>query len=63
MPEERLKLNRERNRDHSRRSRERKKALVEGLKKQVGAFIPVVAAGRPTGRGGRGGARALSTVE
>lgn len=36
MPEERLKLNRERNRDHSRRSRERKKALVEGLKKQVG---------------------------
>ena len=34
-PEERLKLNRERNRDHSRRSRERKKAYVEGLKKQV----------------------------
>ncbi|CAM9637614.1 unnamed protein product, partial [Laminaria digitata] len=40
MPEERLKLNRERNRDHSRRSRERKKALVEGLKKQVSELGP-----------------------
>lgn len=34
-PEERLRKSRERNRDHSRRSRERKKAFVEGLKKQV----------------------------
>lgn len=35
LPEERLRRSRERNRDHSRRSRERKKAFVEGLKKQV----------------------------
>lgn len=34
-PEERLRKSRERNRDHSRRSRERKKAFLEGLKKQV----------------------------
>lgn len=36
-PEERLRKSRERNRDHSRRSRERKKAFLEGLKKQAGA--------------------------
>ncbi|CAM9602569.1 unnamed protein product, partial [Ectocarpus sp. 8 AP-2014] len=34
-PEERLERNRIRNRDHSRRSRQRKKALVEGMKDQV----------------------------
>ncbi|CAM9826292.1 unnamed protein product, partial [Ectocarpus sp. 13 AM-2016] len=34
-PEERLERNRIRNRDHSRRSRQRKKALVEGMKNQV----------------------------
>ncbi|CAM9428187.1 unnamed protein product, partial [Ectocarpus sp. 4 AP-2014] len=34
-PEERLERNRIRNRDHSRRSRQRKKALVEGMKNQA----------------------------
>lgn len=35
-PEEKLERSRVRNRDHSRKSRQRKKALVEGMKKQVG---------------------------
>lgn len=34
-PEEKLERNRIRNRDHSRRSRQRKKALLEGMKNQV----------------------------
>lgn len=34
-PEEKLERSRVRNRDHSRKSRQRKKALVEGMKKQV----------------------------
>lgn len=34
-PEEKLERSRIRNRDHSRKSRQRKKALVEGMKKQV----------------------------
>jgi hypothetical protein len=33
--EERLTVTRERNRDHSRKSRQRKKAFINGLQKQV----------------------------
>lgn len=38
-PEEKLERNRIRNRDHSRRSRQRKKALLEGMKNQVWCVV------------------------
>lgn len=53
-PEEKLERSRVRNRDHSRKSRQRKKALVEGMKKQVRA---------KAGGGGGAGSTHRSVIE